>query len=301
MWWKLDAALAVHYGIWNTDTKNFQEALINSNKVLMDTAEIKNNARVLDAGCGVGGSAFYLAREKNARVTGITLSEKQIEYASSKNSKLGLLELVDFKLEDYTQTSMQSNTFDLVWAIESITSAPDKRKFAREAYRLLKPGGKLIIADYFSPEKSPADPKGWLKKWQDCWSLADFKTVTNYAVDFEHEGLTFAKKGNVTHNIFPSSKYMYRSYLLGAIPSKIYNLLHNTSRYAKTHYKSGKYQYKALKEGLWEYWILVFEKKDDGYRINPDQSKPSEPSRHQTDGPLVITPGRVYVKGPSLS
>jgi ubiquinone/menaquinone biosynthesis C-methylase UbiE len=301
MWWKLDAALAVHYGIWDTKTRTFAEALKNTNKFLMETAEVESGFRVLDAGCGVGGSAFYLAKERNARVTGITLSERQIEYADKKRDELKLQDYVDFKLEDYTRTSFASNTFDLIWAIESITSAPDKKLFAKEAYRLLKPGGRLIIADYFKPENQVNDPRSWLKKWQDCWSLADFMTVTDYAILFEHEGLDFRKKGNVTANITPSSKYMYRSYLMGAIPSKIYNLFHNTSRYAKTHYKSGKYQYKALKEGLWEYWVLVFGKRKSGQEFNPDQLRPTEPSTHQKDGPLVITPGHVYVKGPSLS
>jgi ubiquinone/menaquinone biosynthesis C-methylase UbiE len=301
MWWKLDRSLAVHYGLWDTRTKNFREALKNTNKFLMDTAEVKEGSRILDAGCGVGGSAFYLAEEKKAKVTGITLSEKQLEYAIRKSKELNLTELVNFRLEDYLRTSFAPETFDLVWAIESVTSAPDKQKFAREVYRVLKPGGKLIVADYFKPGKDIEDPKNWLKKWQDCWSLADFMTVTNYAVVFDHEGLTFSKKGNVTANILPSARYMYRSYLLGALPSMVYNFFNHTSHYAKTHYKSGKYQYKALKEGLWEYWVLLFEKQKRDSGTNPGSLKPAAPSLHQTDDPLAITPGRVYVKDIHLS
>jgi len=53
---------------------------------------------------------------------------------------------------------------------------------------------------------------------------------------------------------------MYQSAILGAIPSMVYNLFYSTSRFAKNHYKSGYYQYKALKKGLWNYQVLLFQK-----------------------------------------
>ena len=61
-----------------------------------------------------------------------------------------------------------------------------------------------------------------------------------------------------TNEIKPSSKRMYYASLLGFIPSEIYNLLHpNVSKYAKAHYKSGYFQYKALKMGLWKYKVVL--------------------------------------------
>ena len=93
-------------------------------------ADVKENERILDAGCGVGGSCFFLAKEKNARVTGISLSQKQINYAIQKTQALNHTDLVDFEIKDYSQTQYKASSFDLIWAIESITSAPDKIKFA---------------------------------------------------------------------------------------------------------------------------------------------------------------------------
>ncbi len=260
-WWKLDRALAVHYGYWDSGTKNIVHALKNTNKMLLEMAGVKKEDKVLDAGCGVGGSAFYLAKTCEAKVTGITLSEKQLEYANRKRDELNLQKLVDFKLEDYNATPFENNTFDLVWAIESITSAPDKRAFAKESFRLLKPGGKLIIADYFRTQDAPPDKDKLLEQWQNCWGLADIMTLKDYFMPFENEGLFPVDKKDITRNIYHSSALMYRYYLLGLLPSVIYNSLHNTSRFARTHYKSGKYQYKALKRGLWEYWIILFQKR----------------------------------------
>ncbi|HEY9114884.1 MAG TPA: methyltransferase domain-containing protein [Bacteroidales bacterium] len=258
-WWHLNDSLAVHYGFWKDETKSFVEALQNTNHFLAEMANIQEGIRILDAGCGVGGSAFYLAENHRAKVTGITLSEKQLAFANRKLTDLKLDNYVDFRLENYVQTSFPDNTFDLIWAIESITSAPDKAQFATESYRILKPGGKLIIADYFATAKKD-DPKNWLEKWRQCWSMALFLEMDVYREIFEGQGLKFLKQENITKNIFPSALKMYRAYLLGALPSILYNAFHNTSRFAKTHYKSGKYQYEALKAELWEYRVLLFEK-----------------------------------------
>ena len=74
-WWHLDQTLAVHYGFWEKDTKSFKDALINTNNYLMRMADVQKGERILDAGCGVGGSAIYLATERDAKVTGISLSK----------------------------------------------------------------------------------------------------------------------------------------------------------------------------------------------------------------------------------
>lgn len=255
-WWKLDKTLAVHYGFWDKHTKNFEQALENTNHFLADLAVIQPDTRILDAGCGVGGSAFFLALKYKAKVTGITLSDKQLNYARNKLNESGLSGFVDFKKEDYSQTSFDDNTFDFIWAIESITSAPDKSKFANEAKRILKPGGKLVIADYFKTGELP-DPNNYLEKWRKNWSMAPFMTIDKYLDCFEKSGFSVLKNEKVTSMIRKTSTRMYWSSVLGAVPSIIYNSFHRASRFARIHYKSGFYQYRALKKGLWEYRVLM--------------------------------------------
>ncbi len=259
-WWHLDEVQSVHYGYFDKTTRNFKEALLKMNEVMAQTAQVKKTDRVLDAGCGVGGSLFYLADRFGITGTGITLSEKQLAYATKTNEKRKSSKLLSFFLKDYTDTGFPENAFHLIWALESITSAAEKKKFAREAFRLLKPGGRLIVADYYKTGRP--DTKQRLEKWRKTWSMAPFVTSAEFTAIFKDAGFKHIETKNITKNIKPSAKLMYRASLLGALPSLLYNITHKTSRFAKTHYLSGIYQYKALKRQLWEYHIHLFEVAD---------------------------------------
>lgn len=105
--------------------------------------------KVLDVGCGIGGTSRYLAKKFgiNAKVTGITLSPVQVKRASElaaeqnvNNAEFVVMDALDMKFPD--------NSFDLVWACESGEHMPDKKKYVEEMTRVLKPGGKLVIATW---------------------------------------------------------------------------------------------------------------------------------------------------------
>jgi cyclopropane fatty-acyl-phospholipid synthase-like methyltransferase len=259
-WWNLDENLSVHYGIWDETSRNFQETLANTNKIMAHIAGIEDTMHILDAGCGVGGSGIFLAKNYNVKVSGITLSKKQLNCAKANAEKLKLNDLLDFRLEDYTKTSYENNSFDLIWCIESITSATNKSDFAREAYRLLKPGGKLIIADYFNVANG-SDKKEYLEKWRKLWSMAPIESLREYQPKFTENGLELIENHDYTNAIRKTSRRMYLSFVLGAVPAIIYNLIFkNVGRFGRNNYKSGYYQYKAFKKNLWQYRILLFKK-----------------------------------------
>ena len=140
--WDLDNSLAIHYGYWDEKVTSFPGSLLRMNEVMAAKAGITSNDKVLDAGCGVGGSSIYLASTIDCKVTGITLSERQRQHASDNAMKKNVTGQVNFEVMDYCNTSFDSESFDVVWGCESICYADSKEKFVKEAFRLLKPGGR---------------------------------------------------------------------------------------------------------------------------------------------------------------
>jgi len=257
-WWDLKNSFSLHYGIWEKGIKTFGEAIINTNRIMMELSSISESDIILDAGCGVGGAAIYLASNKNVQVTGITLSKKQFDFATHLAKLKKLDNKVIFHMMDYTQTSFEDESFDAVWACESISSAPDKSAFIKEAYRILKKGGRLILSDFFITEDNQPDKNRWIKKWTQSWCISDLITCELFIEELKKQRFIIRKKLDYSEKINKSSKRLYYASLLGAIPSELYNLFHpGVSRFSKKHYMSGYYQYKALKENLWKYNIVL--------------------------------------------
>lgn len=107
------------------------------------------NISVLDVGCGIGGCSRHIAQTnpKILQVTGITLSPAQVARAQQLTNAKNISN-VQFTVMDALEMKFPSNTFDLVWACESGEHMPDKEKYVQEMVRVLKPGGKLVIATW---------------------------------------------------------------------------------------------------------------------------------------------------------
>ncbi|KAH6888735.1 S-adenosyl-L-methionine-dependent methyltransferase [Thelonectria olida] len=177
----------IHHGYWPTPeseaTQSKEEAQIGLIQLLLGQAKLAPDTTVLDVGCGVGGTCRYLASKYGCTVTGITISTKQVEIANrlteaaaeneSKEAgqsayieapgtpdgdgfvKLGkgkvrFIELDAEKMADFF--SGQESTFGAVWISEALSHFPNKGLFFENASRVLQPGGKLVLADWFKAE-----------------------------------------------------------------------------------------------------------------------------------------------------
>jgi tocopherol O-methyltransferase len=104
--------------------------------------------KIIDIGCGIGGSSLYLAEKLHGEVVGITLSPVQANRAQERAATAGLSNRAIFKVANALDIPYPDNTFDLVWTLESGEHMPDKDKFLQECYRILKPGGRMILATW---------------------------------------------------------------------------------------------------------------------------------------------------------
>lgn len=111
---------------------------------ILNLAQVEAGGRLLDIGSGFGALAIRAARERQARVTGITLSERQLQYATGVAKGLHLSDAVEFRSEDYREHSGSYDSIVSVEMIEAVGSAywPD---FFATVDRLLAPGGHFAL------------------------------------------------------------------------------------------------------------------------------------------------------------
>ena len=256
--WDLKNSLAIHYGYWDEKVKSFSQSLIRMSEVMMETAKIESADKVLDAGCGVGGSSIFLASTVGCRVTGITLSDRQVNQAKDNAKAKQVEQLVDFRVMNYSKTDFPDQSFDVVWGCESICYADDKEKFIREAFRLLKPGGRLVVADGFVTKFENNDHP-YNRKWLDGWQVNYLETPERFSAFMKSAGFENIKYRDITKETSHSARRLYRFYFL----AKMYVGCIRLTKFRKStdmqskNIDACKFQYYARKKGLSVYGLIV--------------------------------------------
>ena len=248
---------SVHFGYYDNEVKTHHEALFNLNKVMAQKSAVKNGDVILDAGCGQGGSSVWLAQNFNVHVTGITLVPHQVKKAKKNARKNKVHDRVLFFEQDYTHTSFPDESFSIIWACESVCHAQEKISFYKEAYRLLKPGGRLIIAEYFRTAR-PLSGQGekLLHDWLNGWSIKGIDTMEEHRINAAQCGFSQFKTEDITANTKPSLKHLHsmsrKLWKLGIFLKTIG--LRNKVNHGN-HFSSIK-QFEALENKLWYYGLI---------------------------------------------
>jgi len=255
--WLNNKNRAVHFGFYDDTTPTHREALINMNRVLAETVNIQSDDRVLDAGCGQGGSAAWIAESTGAKVVGITPVESQIKTAQAYIDSKGLSENVRIQSGDYINTSFPDESFDVVWACESVCHAEQKHAFYREAFRLLRPGGRLVMAEYMrTPISYQPNGDKLLKQWLRGWAINDIDSADlhrQYAVDI---GFSNIHIRDVTDNIKPSLRRLHWISKM-FLPAGIFcTLVGWRTKVQHGNIVGSIKQFDALKKNYWFYGIL---------------------------------------------
>ncbi|MGR8930219.1 MAG: SAM-dependent methyltransferase [Gammaproteobacteria bacterium] len=256
--------LALHYGYWD-EAKPYDQhqALLNKNQVLYDKAGIQVGDAVLDAGCGIGGSTIWMAKTHRNRVTGITISAKQADYARQHACRHDVSELVNFEVADFCETPFTDNSFDVVWALESSCHALNKGDFLREAFRVLKPGGRIVVCDGFLLQRKFNE-----SQWKAVVTCLNGWAVPNLCSRDEMQGLLEQNgfEGILCHDITAqtqaSVEYMYKVAKRLKPVQTISQWLGLRTKAQTANYLVGLAQYQLFDEKLTEYLIFTARKPD---------------------------------------
>ena len=144
------------YGLWLDDTMTYSSALFRTGQESLEVGQTQKYAsmvdrmgaapgdHVLEIGCGWGGFAEYAAKERGLRVTCLTISQEQFNYARERIDKAGVSDLVTFKLQDYRD---EQGTYDGVASIEMFEAVGEKYwpVYFETVHERLKPGKKATL------------------------------------------------------------------------------------------------------------------------------------------------------------
>lgn len=198
---------SIHFGLWPDPTDagvSMAQAQAIFTDLLITTIQAQPGQRILDVGCGTGQPAVQLAQKSGAHVTGITVSETQVAAARARAAAAGLDSSVTFDLVNAMELPFADASYDAAWAFESIFHMPSRLQAFREMARVVRPGGKIVVADFVTmrpmtqAEMDIAYP---------AFAVSEIGSLEGYINDLKAAGLTNITCRDVTANtIKPSNR-----------------------------------------------------------------------------------------------
>ena len=155
-------------------------------------ANLKEGETVLDLGSGAGIDVFLAAQKvgPNGKVIGVDMTQEMVKRAKAAATKHGYKN-VEFRLGEIEDIPLEDETADVIISNCVINLAPDKLKVFKEAYRVLKPGGRLMVSDLVTEGELPDAIKKSFDAWAEC--IAGALEKSDYISKIEKAGFKNVK------------------------------------------------------------------------------------------------------------
>lgn len=205
-----------HFGYYPSKKKGIPER--KAQELMIDQVakrlQLKKSDLVLDAGCGRGTASCYLAKKYGSKIIGIDLVDFELAKAKKRAADLKLGNKVTFFLKDYSRTKFPDNYFDKIFTLETLVHSQDIDKTLREFFRILKPGGQLVLFEYSrSPDEDfSVNEKYMLQFINSASSMASFgkmyhKTLTKH---LSKAGFKIISQEDISDFVAPSLERFYK-------------------------------------------------------------------------------------------
>ena len=206
---------AMHRGVWAPEVTTKAEAFQYVNGLLLKAVQDLQDRfvpplHVLDLGCGVGGSLFYLAQHLPIEAVGVTLSPVQVDFAEAKAQRLNLAQSCRFIEADFLHLPALP-LHAAVFAIESFVHCPDAARFFTSASDALAHGGRLIMCDDIltssSEDHLDVQARQHLADFRRGWHLRSLISISQVQAHAADAGLTLIDNRNLTPYLALQSRW----------------------------------------------------------------------------------------------
>jgi len=191
----------LHHGYWNGG-ETAERAQIQLMEQLAGRAGIPRGANVLDIGCGVGGSALWLADRYGCNVTGMTISRVQAAIAARKAKARGLDGRVRFEVKDANEWQPEPASFNAIWIMESSEHFPNKKHFFERCAIALEAGGTLAVCAWLRRDgPMPPDEQALVGTIAEAMMSASLDSLSSYAQWMREAGLAVVAAEDITRHV----------------------------------------------------------------------------------------------------
>ena len=181
-----DKTLFLNLGYWQ-NARDYDEACFALARIVAEVGDMNSDDLVLDAGFGFAEQDLFWTRTfRPVRIVGLNISKLQVEIAAQRVRQAGCTDRVQLINGSATEMPIADRSVTKVVALESAFHFDTRERFFREAYRVLKPGGRIVLADllYLPRVGAPSFKKRVLNNlWRSAWQIpgSNVDTVEGYA------------------------------------------------------------------------------------------------------------------------
>jgi cyclopropane fatty-acyl-phospholipid synthase-like methyltransferase len=190
----------IHHGYWQ-GSETPRDAQVQLTEHLADVADVRASDYLLDVGCGMGGSAIHLAKERRCRTLGITISPVQRRWAAASSRWQRADQRTEFLCADAERIEFAPGTFDLIWSIECTEHLFNKPRFFRRSATWLKPGGRVAICAWLAGDTSDKRRKQQVYDVCEGFFCPSLGTADDYVDWLRASGLKVARAEDWTSRV----------------------------------------------------------------------------------------------------